>query len=99
MGLMNEFIGVFVEQETNQGVKKEGLAEAAAIRSSFSPRIRSRKFAWKAAHRLRKGLEGKYFPKKVSYDIFKKGYLGKRSHFPAIWANPFWGSRLRIRKE
>jgi glycosyltransferase involved in cell wall biosynthesis len=96
MGLMNEFIGVFVEQETNQGVKKEGLAEADAIRSSFPPQIRSRKFAWKAAHRLRKLLEGKYFPKKVSYDIFKKGDLGKRSHFPAKWANPFWRTRLRM---
>ena len=96
MGLMNEFIGVFVEQETNQGVKKEGLAEADAIRSSFPPQIRSRKFAWKAAHRLRKILEGKYFPKKVSYDIFKKGDLGKRSHFPAKWANPFWRTRLRM---
>jgi glycosyltransferase involved in cell wall biosynthesis len=96
MGLTDEFIGVFVEQETNQGVKKEGLAEADAIRSSFPPQIRSRKFAWKAAHRLRKVLEGKYFPKKVSYDIFKKGDLGKRSHFPAIWANPFWRTRLRM---
>ena len=96
MGLMDEFIGVFVEQETNQGVKKEGLAEADAIRSSFPPQIRSRKFAWKAAHRLRKLLEGKYFPKKVSYDIFKKGDLGKRSHFPAKWANPFWRTRLRM---
>jgi glycosyltransferase involved in cell wall biosynthesis len=96
MGLMNEFIGVFVEQETNQGVKKEGLAEADAIRSSFPPQIRSRKFAWKAAHRLRKLLEGKYFPKKVSYDIFKKGDLGKRSHFPAKWANPLWRTRLRM---
>ncbi len=96
MGLMDEFIGVFVEQETNQGVKKEGLAEADAIRSSFPPQIRSRKFAWKSAHRLRKLLEGKYFPKKVSYDIFKKGDLGKRSHFPAKWANPFWRTRLRM---
>jgi glycosyltransferase involved in cell wall biosynthesis len=96
MGLMNEFIGVFVEQETNQGVKKEGLAEADAIRSSFPPQIRSRKFAWKVAHRLRKLLGGKYFPKRVSYDIFRKGEAGKRQHNPARWVSPFWVSRLRI---
>jgi glycosyltransferase involved in cell wall biosynthesis len=96
MGLMDEFIGVFVEQETNQGVKKEGLAEADAIRCRLAPSIRSRAFAWKGVHRLRKLLEGKYFPKKVSYDIFRKEDLNKRRHFPAKWRSPLWASRLRM---
>ena len=96
MGVLNDFIGVFVEQETNQGVKKEGLAEADALRRKLPQNIRSRAFAWKLAHRLRKLLEGKYFPKKVSYDIFRKGDLGGRRHFPESWVSPFWGSRLRM---
>lgn len=96
MGMTDDFIGAFVEQETNQGVKKEGLAEADAIRRRLPPHIRSKAFAWRAAHRLRKLLQGKYFPKRVSYDIFRKGDLGKRSHFPAKWANPFWRTRLRM---
>jgi glycosyltransferase involved in cell wall biosynthesis len=96
MGMMADFIGVFVEQETNQGVKKEGLAEADAIRCRLHPRVRSTAFLWKLMHRLRKLFEGKYFPKKVSYDIFKKGDLGKRQHYPARWVSAFWVSRLRI---
>jgi len=96
MGLMDEFIGVFVEQETNQGVKKEGLAEADAIRCRLPANARRTAFGWKLVHRLRKLLEGNYFPKKISYDIFRKGDLGERRHFPARWANPLWGSRLRM---
>ena len=96
MGVMADFISVFVEQETNQGVKKEGLAEADAIRCRLHPCVRSTAFLWKLMHRLRKLLEGKYFPKRVSYDIFKKGEVGKRQHYPARWVSPFWVSRLRI---
>ena len=96
MGMMTDFIGVFVEQETNQGVKKEGLAEADAIRCRLHPCVRNTAFLWKLMHRLRKLLEGKYFPKRVSYDIFKKGDLGKRQHYPARWVSAFWVSRLRI---
>jgi glycosyltransferase involved in cell wall biosynthesis len=96
MEMMADFIGVFVEQETNQGVKKEGLAEADAIRCRLPANVRRTAFAWKLVHRLRKLLEGKYFPKRVSYDIFRKGDLGKRRHFPARWANPFWRSRLQM---
>jgi len=96
MGLMADFIGVFVEQETNQGVKKEGLAEADAIRCRLHPCVRSTAFLWKLMHRLRKLLEGKYFPKRESYDIFTKTELERRQHFSARWANPFWGSRLRM---
>ena len=96
MGMMADFIGVFVEQETNQGVKKEGLAEADAIRCRLPPCVRSTAFLWKLMHRLRKLFEGKYFPKRVSYDIFRKGEVGKRQHYPARWVSPFWVSRLRI---
>jgi glycosyltransferase involved in cell wall biosynthesis len=96
MGVMADFISVFVEQETNQGVKKEGLAEADAIRRLLPPDVMSAAFVWRVSHRLRKLLEGKYFPKRVSYDIFRKGDLGKRRHFPEGWASPFWGSRLRM---
>jgi glycosyltransferase involved in cell wall biosynthesis len=96
MRVLNDFIGVFVEQETNQGVKEEGLAEADAIRRQLPQTIRSRAFVWSFLHRLRKLLEGKYFPKRVSYDIFRKGDLGGRRHFPESWASPFWGSRLRM---
>jgi len=99
MGMMADFISVFVEQETNQGVKKEGLAEADAIRCRLPANVRRTAFVWKSVHRLRKLLEGKYFPKRVSYDIFRKGDLGKRRHFLASWSDPLWGSRLRIRKE
>ena len=59
MGMMADFIGVFVEQETNQGVKKEGLAEADAIRCRLHPCVRSTAFLWKLMHRLRKLFEGK----------------------------------------
>ena len=95
-GMMADFIGVFVENETNQGVKKEGLAEADAIRCRLHPCVRSTAFLWKLMHRLRKLLEGKYFPKRVSYNIFRKGEVGKRQHYPARWVSPFWVSRLRI---
>ncbi len=96
MGMTADFIGVFVEQETNQGVKKEGLAEADAIRCRLHPCVRSTAFLWKLMHRLRKLLEGKYFPKRVSYDIFRKVEVGKRQHYPARWVSPFWVSRLPI---
>jgi len=96
MGMMADFIGVFVEQETNQGVKKEGLAEADAIRCRLPENVRRTAFVWKLVHRLRKLLEGKYFPKKVSYDIFRKEDLSKRRHFPAKWGSPLWASRLRM---
>ena len=96
MGMMSNFIGVFVEQETNQGVKKEGLAEADAIRCKLHPCVRSTAFLWRLMHRLRKLLEGKYFPKRVSYSIFRRGDLGERTHFSASWANPLWGSRFRM---
>ena len=95
-GMMADFIGVFVENETNQGVKKEGLAEADAIRCRLHPCVRSTAFLWKLMHRLRKLFEGKYFPKRESYDIFIKTELERRQHFSARWANPFWGSRLRM---
>ena len=97
MGMMADFISVFVEQKTNQGVKKEGLAESDAIRYRLPATVRRTAFVWKLVHRLRKLLEGKYFPKRVSYDIFRKGDLGKRRHFPASWGSPTWHSRLPIR--
>jgi glycosyltransferase involved in cell wall biosynthesis len=96
MGMAADFISVFVESEANQGVKKEGLAEADAIRLHLPLGVRSLSVVWRAVHRLRKLLGGQYFPQKVSYDIFGKGELGSRRHFRASWASPFWCSRLRI---
>ncbi len=96
MGMTADFISVFVEQEANQGVKKEGLAEADAIRCRLTPSVRSRAFLWRLMHRLRKLVKGKYFPQRVSYDIFRKRELSKRRNFAAKWASPFWESRLRM---
>ncbi len=96
VGRLDCFTSVFVEAGSNQGIEREGLTEAKRIRDGLPKWVRRISALWKLWHRIRKLLCGGYFPQRVSYDIFTKMELEKRRHFPARWANPFWGSRLRM---
>ena len=96
VGRLDRFTSVFVEAGSNQGTEREGLTEAKRIRDALPRWVRWISALWKFGHRARKLLCGGYFPQRVSYDIFIKTDLEKRRHFSARWANPFWGSRLRM---
>ena len=96
VGRLDRFTSVFVEAGSNQGTEREGLTEAKRIRDGLPSWVRWNAVLWKLWHRIRKLVCGGYFPQRVSYDIFIKAELGKRRHFPARWANPLWGSRLRL---
>jgi len=96
VGRLDRFTSVFVEAGSNQGIEREGLTEAKRIRDGLPKWVRRISALWKLWHRIRKLLCGGYFPQRVGYDIFIKTELGKRRHFPARWANPLWGSRLRM---
>ena len=96
VGRLDRFTSVFVEAGSNQGIEREGLTEAKRIRDGLPSWVRRTAALWKLRHRIGKLLCGGYFPQRVSYDIFIKTELEKRRHFPARWASPFWGSRLRM---
>jgi glycosyltransferase involved in cell wall biosynthesis len=96
VGRLDRFTSVFVEAGSNQGIEREGLTEAKRIRDGLPSWVRWTSALWKLRHRAGKLLCGGYFPQWVSYDIFTKMELEKRRHFPARWANPLWGSRLRM---
>jgi glycosyltransferase involved in cell wall biosynthesis len=96
VGRLDRFTSVFVEAGNNQGIEHEGLEEAKKIREPLPSWVRRMSNIWKLWHRIRKLVCGGYFPQRVSYDVFMKTELEKRRHFPARWANPFWGSRLRM---
>jgi len=96
VGRLDRFTSVFVEAGSNLGIKREGLEEAKKIREKLPGWVRRTTALWKLWHRARKLLCGGYFPQRVSYDIFIKTELERRQHFSARWANPFWGSRLRM---
>ena len=96
VGRLDGFTSAFVEAGSNQGIEKEGLTEAKRIRDGLPSWVWRTSALWKLRHRIGKLLGGGYFPQQVSYDIFIKMELEKRRHFPAKWANPLWGSRLRM---
>ena len=96
VGRLDSFTSAFVEAGSNQGIEKEGLTEAKRIRDELPGWVRRAAALWKLRHRIGKLLGEGYFPQRVSYDIFIKTELEKRRHFPARWANPLWGSRLRM---
>jgi len=95
-GRLDCFTSAFVEAGSNQGIGREGLTEAKRIRDGLPSWVRWTSALWKLWHRIRKLVCGGYFPQRVSYDVFMKTELEKRRHFPARWANPLWGSRLRM---
>jgi len=95
-GKLDGFTSAFVEAGSNQGIEREGLTEAERIRDGLPSWVRRMSAMWKLRHRIRKLLCGGYFPQRVGYDIFIETELEKRRHFPARWANPLWGSRLRM---
>jgi glycosyltransferase involved in cell wall biosynthesis len=97
VGRLDCFTSAFVEAGSNQGIEREGLTEAERIRDGLPSWVRWISALWKLWHRIRKLLCGGYFPQRVSYDVFMKTELEKRRHFPARWANPLWGSRLKMR--
>lgn len=97
VGKLDRFTSAFVEAGSNQGIEREGLTEAERIRDGLPSWVWRTSALWKLRHRIRKLLGGGYFPQQVSYDIFIKMELEKRRHFPARWANPLWGSRLKMR--
>jgi glycosyltransferase involved in cell wall biosynthesis len=96
VGRLDRFTSAFVEAGSNQGIEREGLTEAERILDGLPSWVRWTSALSKLWHRIRKLLCGGYFPQRVSYDVFMKTELEKRRHFPARWANPFWGSRLRM---
>ena len=96
VGRLDCFTSAFVETGSNQGIESEGLTEAKRIRDGLPSWVRWTSALWKLRHRVGKLLCGGYFPQRVGYGIFIKTELEKRRHFPARWANPFWGSRLRM---
>ena len=96
VGRLDCFTSAFVEAGSNQGIEREGLTEAERIRDGLPRWVRRIAALWILWHRVLKLLCGGYFPQRVSYDILIKTELEKRRHFPARWANPFWGSRLRM---
>jgi len=96
VGRLDRCTSAFVEAGSNQGIEREGLTEAKRIRDGLPSWVRWTSALWKLWHRIRKLVCGGYFPQRVSYDVFMKTELEKRRHFPARWANPFWGSRLRM---
>ncbi len=95
-GRLDRSASAFVEAGSNQGIGREGLTEAKRIRDGLPSWVRWTSALWKLRHRIGKLLCGGYFPQRVSYVIFIKTELERRRHFPARWANPFWGSRLRM---
>ena len=97
VGRLDRFTSAFVEAGSNQGIEREGLTEAERIRDGLPSWVWRTSALWKLRHRIRKLLGGGYFPQQVSYDIFIKMELEKRRHFSARWANPLWGSRLKMR--
>jgi glycosyltransferase involved in cell wall biosynthesis len=96
-GRLDSFTSAFVEAGSNQGIEREGLTEAETIRDGLPRWVRRIEALWILWHRIRKLVCGGYFPQRVSYDVFMKMELEKRRHFPARWANPLWGSRLKMR--
>ena len=96
VGRLNRCTSAFVDAGSNQGIEREGLTEAKRIRDGLTSWVRWTSALWKLWHRIRKLVCGGYFPQRVSYDVFMKTELEKRRHFPARWANPLWGSRLRM---
>jgi glycosyltransferase involved in cell wall biosynthesis len=52
---------------------------------------------WKLQHRIKKFLMGNYRTKTISYAIYQKTNILRRTHYQNVKGSPFWKSRLLLK--
>ena len=95
--IIHDITSVFSELESNQGLSKPGLLEASRIKKSATSLVQRLGPMWKLQHRIKKLLMGNYCTKTISYAIYQKTNISRRTHYQNVKGSPFWKSRLLLR--
>jgi glycosyltransferase involved in cell wall biosynthesis len=95
--IIHDITSVFSELESNQGLSKAGLLEASRIKKSATSLVQRLGPMWKLQHRIKKLLMGNYRTKTISYAIYQKTSISRRTHYQNVKGSPFWKSRLLLR--
>ena len=87
----------FTDTGANMNLSPNARREAQKLRESAPKWIKVLRPWWEFAHRVRKFLEGQYWPKAMEYAMYLKG-AGERTEFKVIRASPLWWDRLYLNK-
>jgi len=95
--IIRDITSVFSELDSNQGLSKAGLLEASRIKKSATSLVQRLGPMWKLQHRIKKLLMGNYRTKTISYAIYQKTNISRRTHYQNVRGSPFWKSRLLLK--
>ena len=88
----------FTDTGANMNLSPNARREARELREAAPKWMKALKPWWKLFHRVRKFLEGQYWPKAIEYALYLDGAAGERTEFKAKLASPLWWDRLYIKK-
>jgi glycosyltransferase involved in cell wall biosynthesis len=88
----------FTDTGANMNLSPNAQKEARELRESAPKPMLIMKPWWALLHRLRKLIEGAYWPTPTEYAMYLRSDPAKREGFYAPRANPLWWDRLHVKR-
>jgi glycosyltransferase involved in cell wall biosynthesis len=98
IGRASQITTIFTDTGANMNLSPNARREARELRGSAPKSMRLLKPWWALLHRLRKLIEGAYWPTSTEYAMYLRSDLAKRVGFYAPRANPLWWDRLHVKR-
>jgi glycosyltransferase involved in cell wall biosynthesis len=94
MALLGQFATAFTDTGENMNIKPNAIREKVRLRESAPAWAQRLAPVWVAQHRLRRLLKGRYWPQKLSYEIFTRENPAERSTFVVNEPTFVWPGRF-----
>ena len=98
MKMMRHYTSVFTETGENMNLKPNAVREKAAFYAEAPALVRAAKPLIKRAYHLKRFLQGGYFEKPFSYEIYTKTSPSARARFDVAKPTPCW-NRVPLKAE
>ena len=98
MKVMRHYTSIFTETGANMNLKPNAIREKAEFYGAAPVWIRAAKPIISRAYHVKRLVEGGYFQKPLSYEIYTKNSPTKRVRFDVAKPTPFW-NRVPLKPE
>ena len=98
MKVMRHYTSIFTETGDNLSCKPHAMREKAEFLAGAPALVRAAKPIIRKAYHVRRLLEGGYFQKPLSYEIYTKKSPAERVRFDVAKPTPFW-TRVPLKEE
>jgi glycosyltransferase involved in cell wall biosynthesis len=98
MKVMRHYTSIFTETGANMNLKPNAIREKQEFYAATPALVRAAKPLIRRAYHVKRLLEGGYFEKPLSYEIYTKSNPSKRVRFDVAKPTPLW-TRIPLKQE